>query len=158
VIGEVPRGEELRRTGARPGDGIYVSGGLGAAAVRNYRPVKVEPRLALGRFLRPRATACMDITDGLSLDLHRLCMASGVAAVIDHPIPVAPGASLEQALHGGDDYELLFTARKAPPGSHRGLPITRIGSIVGGTAGRIELFGRRHVPKGYDHLRSRGKP
>lgn len=155
VIGEAPRGEELRRSGARPGDGIYVSGALGGAGARNYAPVKIEPRLALGRFLRKkRATACMDITDGLSLDLHRLCVESGVAAVIDHPLPVVHGATLEQALHAGDDYELLFTAREEPPRSYRGLALTRIGSIVKGPAGRLELFGRRHTPKGYDHLGS----
>ncbi len=152
VIGEVPHGEELRRDGARPGDGIYVSGRLGGSGVRKYAPVKIEPRLGLGRFLRSRATACMDLTDGLSLDLHRLCLESRVAAVIDRPLPVAAGATLEQALHAGEDYELLFTARCEPPRSHRGVPLTRIGSIVKGPAGRIELFGDRHTPRGYDHL------
>ena len=155
VIGEAPHGEELRREGARPGDGIYVSGRLGAAGVRQYAAVKIEPRLGLGRFLRSRATACMDITDGLSLDLHRLCLESRAAAVIDRPLPVAAGATLEQALHAGEDYELLFTARSEPPRSHRGVPLTRIGSIVKGPAGRIELFGDRHTPRGYDHLRAR---
>ncbi len=154
VIGEAPHGEELRRSGAKPGDGIYVSGALGGAGVRNYAPVKIEPRLALGRFLRSRATACMDITDGLSLDLYRLCTASRAAAAVDRPLPVAKGATLEQALQSGDDYELLFTAREEPPRSHRGVPITRIGSIVRGPAGRIDLFGARHTPKGYDHLGS----
>ena len=157
VIGEVPHGEELRRSGARPGDGIYVSGALGGAGVRNYAPVKIEPRLALGRFLRGRATACMDLTDGLSLDLHRLCLESGVAAAIDRPLPSAPGATLEQAMHAGEDYELLFTAHREPPRSHRGLPITRVGSIARGPAGRLELFGRRHSPRGYDHLAPAGK-
>ena len=153
VVGEVPHGEELRRGGARPGDGIYVSGALGGAGARAYAPVKIEPRLPLGRFLRGRATACMDITDGLSLDLRRLCTESRAAALIDRPLPVAHGATLEQALYAGDDYELLFTAPEDPPRSHRGVPITRIGSIVRGPAGRIELFGQRHAPKGYDHLR-----
>jgi thiamine-monophosphate kinase len=146
VMGQTPHGEALLRSGARPGDGIYVSGVLGGA------PKKFEPRLALGRFLRPRATACMDLSDGLSLDLHRLCLESRTAAVIDRPLPVAPGATLEQAMHHGEDYELLFTARTAPPRSHKGVPITRAGTIVRGPAGRIELFGQRHVPRGYDHL------
>ena len=154
VIGEAPHGEQLRRDGARPGDGIYVSGRLGAAGVRRYAPVKIEPRLGLGRFLRSRATACMDLTDGLSLDLHRLCVESKVAAVIDRPLPVAARATLEQALYAGEDYELLFTARCKPPRSHHGVPLTRIGSIVKGPAGRIELFGDRHTPRGYDHLRA----
>ncbi len=152
VIGEVAHGEELRRSGARPGDGIYVSGALGGAGARNYALVKIEPRLALGRFLRKRATACMDITDGLSLDLHRLCTESRVAAVIERPLPVAHGATLDHALHAGEDYELLFTAREESPRSYRGLALTRVGSIVAGPAGRIELFGRRHTPNGYDHL------
>ena len=152
VIGEAPHGEALLRSGAQPGDGIYVSGALGGAGVRGYSPVKIEPRLGLGRFLRGRASACMDLTDGLSLDLHRLCVASRVSAVIDRPLPVAHGATLEQALHAGDDYELLFTAPGKPPRSHRGLPLTRIGSIVRGPAGRIELFGLKHSPRGYDHL------
>lgn len=147
VMGEAPHGEALLRSGARPGDGIYVSGVLGGA------PKKFEPRVALGRYLRSRATACMDLSDGLSLDLHRLCLESRVAAVIDRPVPVASGATLEQAMHTGEDYELLFTARTGPPRSHRGVPITRVGTIVRGPAGRIELFGHPHTPKGYDHLR-----
>jgi len=138
----------LLRSGARPGDGIYVSGVLGGV------PKKFEPRIALGRFLRNRATACMDITDGLSLDLHRLCTESRAAAVLDRPLPVAHGATLEKALHWGEDYELLFTAREEPPRSHRGVPITRVGTIVRGPAGRIEFFGRPHTPRGYDHLGS----
>ena len=158
VIGEAPQGEALRRNGANVGDGIYVSGALGGAGARNYAPVKVEPRLMLGRFLRKRATACMDVTDGLSLDLHRLCVESGVAAVIDHPLPVAHGATLEQALYAGDDYELLFTTREELPRSYRGLPLTRVGSIVKGSAGRIGLFGLRHTPKGYDHLGTAKEP
>jgi thiamine-monophosphate kinase len=147
VMGEAPRGKALLRSRARPGDGIYVSGVLGGA------PIKFEPRIELGRFLRARATACMDLSDGLSLDLHRLCAESGVSAVIDRPLPVAHGATMEQALHAGEDYELLFTARRELPRFHRGLPITRVGTIVRGPAGRIELFGRPHLPRGYDHLK-----
>lgn len=152
VIGEVPHGKELRREGARPGDGIYVSGALGAAGARKYAAAPVEPRLALGRWLRGKASACMDITDGLSLDLHRLCTASRVAAVVDRPLPVAPGATLEQALSAGDDYELLFTAPGPIAARHRGVALTRIGTITRGTPGHIELFGQPHAPRGYDHL------
>jgi len=153
VIGVVPKGTALRRSGARPGDAIYVSGRLGQAAVSRYR-LPAEPRLALGRHLRGRATACMDLSDGLALDLYRLCKESRVAAELDHPLPVAPGANLEQALSGGEDYELLFTAspRTRIPGAFRGIPLTRVGSIVKGAPGRMRFFGRPLKPVGWDPL------
>jgi thiamine-monophosphate kinase len=164
VVGTVPRGKALRRDGARPGDAIYVSGALGGSAlglatgrgkawVRHKRP---QPRLALGRFLRARlgATAAMDLSDGLSLDLHRLCAASGLRAEISPP-PVYRGASLEQALHGGEDYELLFTvpARVRVPAAFEGLALTRIGTMRRGAAGAVEMEGEPLPPLGYDHLR-----
>jgi thiamine-monophosphate kinase len=167
VCGVAPKGEALRRDGARPGDQIYVSGSLGGAALGlakgrgrawklHLRPI---PRLPLGRFLRHRvrATAAMDLSDGLSLDLHRLCLASGVAASVEREPPVFPGASLKQALDGGDDYELLFTLRPGalPPREHRGVPLTRIGTIRKGKSGRIEFLGRPLAPGGYDHFRKK---
>jgi thiamine-monophosphate kinase len=165
VCGSLPRGAALRRAGARAGDGIWVSGLLGGSALglktrrgeawkRHLRP---EPRLALGRFLRARlqATAAMDLSDGLSIDLPRLCLASGVAARLDRPLPVFPGATLQQALDGGEDYELLFTLppRAGPPAFFDGLPLTRIGTVEHGRAGRVEFFGRRLAPGGWDHFR-----
>ncbi len=160
VCGAVPRGKALRRDGARAGDSIYVSGRLGGSALglatgsgaawkRHLRP---EPRLALGRFLRGRATAAMDLSDGLSLDLQRLCAASGVAAGIEAP-PRFPGATLDQALHGGEDYELLFTARGPVPPSYEGIPLTRIGAIRRGPPGAVLLDGSPLPALGYDHLR-----
>ena len=164
VAGSVPKGRALRRDGARPGDAIYISGQLGGSALglatRRGRAWKrhayPEPRLALGRYLRQklRATAAMDLSDGLSLDLHRLCAASKVAAEIEAP-PVFPGATLELALDGGEDYELLFTV---PPGVHvparfENLPLTRIGAIRRGTPGRVLLSGRPIALLGYDHFR-----
>lgn len=164
VCGGAPRGTALRRDGARAGDAIYVSGKLGGAALgletgrgaawkRHARP---EPRLALGQFLRTRgrATAAMDLSDGLSLDLQRLCAASGLAAEIEAP-PLFPGASLEQALHGGEDYELLFTARTAVPPAFDGIPLTRIGRMRKGPAGSVRLDGAPLPALGYDHLRNR---
>jgi thiamine-monophosphate kinase len=143
VCGSTPRGQALRRSGARPGDLLYVSRRLG-------KPWggRIQPRLALGRTLRGRATACMDLSDGLSLDLHRLCLASGVAAVVDH-VPIVRGATLDRALHGGEDYELLFTLppRKSPP---RGT--TLIGTIVKGRAGAVQFQGKPLAPRGYDHF------
>jgi thiamine-monophosphate kinase len=166
VCGAVPAGKALRRDGARAGDGIYVSGELGASALglttqrggawkRHLRP---QPRLALGRFLRQRlpTTAAMDLSDGLSLDLARLCQASGVAADVTMP-PRYRGATIEQALHGGEDYELLFTVRgrSEPPSEFEGLRLTRIGEIRKGPPGEIMLNGRPLPSHGYDHFRKR---
>lgn len=141
VCGAVPRGSALRRDSARVGDAVHVSGRLGKAWDR-----PIQPRLALGQRLRGLATACMDLSDGLSLDLHRLCKASGVGAAIDR-VPVVKGSTIERALHGGEDYELLFTlpaGKRAPAGT------TRIGVI---TRSKTVLFaGQPLAAKGYDHF------
>jgi len=174
VCGAAARGTALRRDTARAGDAIYVSGALGGSAMglalamnssasagtpsgpawrRHLRPT---PRLALGRFLRTRlrATAAMDLSDGLSLDLHRLARASGLAAEIQAP-PRYPGASLDQSLHGGEDYELLFTARPDArvPARFGGLPLTRIGTMRKGRPGAVLFSGALLEPLGYDHFR-----
>jgi thiamine-monophosphate kinase len=86
-------------------------------------------------WLRKRAvaTAAIDLSDGLSTDLGHICEESGVAAEVDEALlPVHPAASLEQALHGGEDYELLFTARAGTvlPRQIAGVPLTQIGRIV----------------------------
>jgi thiamine-monophosphate kinase len=163
VCGAVPKSSALLRSGARPGDRIYVSGRLGGSALglatgkgaawkRHLRP---EPRLRLGRFLRERlhASAAMDLSDGLSLDLNRMCDASGVSARIEPP-PVYPGASLEQALHGGEDYELLFTVPRGanPPEDFEGLPLTQIGTIEPSGKSRVLLHGKPLQPLGFDHF------
>jgi thiamine-monophosphate kinase len=161
VCGSAPVGASLRRSTAHAGDYVYVSDTLGGSALglatskgaawkRHLRP---EPRLALGRYLRTRASAAMDITDGLSLDLHRLCLASNVSADIEPP-PLFRGASLEQALHGGEDYELLFTARpnKRIPAAFGGIALTRIGQIRRGHAGEMRQAGKPLPIKGYDHF------
>jgi thiamine-monophosphate kinase len=165
VCGAVSRGRALRRDGARAGDGIFVSGKLGGSAQgletgagagwkRHLRP---QPRIELGRFLREtlHATAAMDLSDGLSLDLRRLCLASGVAADIEEP-PRFAAATHEQALHGGEDYELLFTLRpgRRAPARFGSLPLTRIGTMRRGRAGEVRLAGRRLAPLGYDHFRN----
>ena len=165
VCGAVPRGRALRRDGARPGDEVWVSGRLGGSALglatgrgkawrRHLRP---EPRLALGAYLRTRlrATACMDLSDGLSLDLRRLCLASGVVAEIEPP-PVFPGATVEQALHGGEDYELLFTVRPGTrvPDAFESIPLARIGAVRAGAAGKVLLAGQTLEPGGWDHFRA----
>ncbi len=143
VCGAVPRGQALRRDGARAGDSLWVSGRLGRAWDR-----RIEPRLALGRSLLRRATSCIDISDGLALDLHRVCLASRVAAEVDR-VPVAKGATVARALHGGDNYELLFTL---PAGAAGPKGTTRIGNIVRGPAGAMQFKGRPLAPTGYDHF------
>src|SRR5688572_33436302 len=116
------KGNGIASRRSKPGEAIYVSGALGLSAKRGNR-LRPVPRLELGRSLRGRASACMDLSDGLSIDLYRMCEASGVSARLNH-VPVATGATLEQALHGGEDYELLYTG---PPG----LPGIMIGRVVG---------------------------
>ncbi|MBE7543335.1 MAG: thiamine-phosphate kinase [Bryobacteraceae bacterium] len=156
VIGSVPRGRALRRSGAKSGDGIYVSGPLGAAAASNWK-TKAQPRIGLGVELRRRhrASACMDLSDGLSTDLPRMMLASGFAAELrSGSIPLAKGASLEQALHGGEDYELLFTL---PPTAQRDPEsgFTLIGFVLDGPPGRVRLDGKTLKPGGWDPFRRR---
>ena len=128
VVGEVAPGRARSRAGAAPGERIVVTGALGGAAVglrlaRASRALSDDERTALDRYLRPiarvgegavlarhGATASIDISDGLSLDLARLCAASGVGArIVADAIPVAPGADRDAALGGGEDYELIAT-------------------------------------------------
>jgi len=97
-------GPPVLRSGARPGDVLFVTGPLGAA------PSRPTPRLAEGAAARVAgATAMIDLSDGLALDLRRLAAASGVGVALD-VVPVAEGASWDDALGRGEDYELLFAA------------------------------------------------
>lgn len=161
--GEVLLGKALLRSGARPGDRIYVTGELGGSAhglstrrgtawKRHLRP---DPRVPAGLLLRAlRVSSCMDLSDGLALDLSRLCRESGVSATLSGSLPIARGASLSQALRGGEDYELLFTARprlKIPP-RLGDLPVTEIGVITKGRPGRITFAGEPLQPEGFDHF------
>jgi thiamine-monophosphate kinase len=192
VIGEVRNGGALLRSEARPGDLIYVSGHLGEAefGLRRIHLSKKtapnspflrkhlypEPRLKLGRWLAQNklATAMMDLSDGLSSDLPRLCHASGVGATVHAAqLPKLPKAFLEQAsgaqarqlaLHGGDDYELLFTVATSKsrqlPSSLDGIPITTIGEII--REKRVLLRDERGkvrplLPHGWDPFRHNKK-
>ncbi len=144
VCGTVARGKALRRDGARVGDLLYVSGALGKPWSKTF-----EPRLELGRALIGKATAAIDLSDGLSLDLRRVCLASGVAAEVDE-VPVVRGATLEQALHGGEDYEVLFTLpreRRPPAG------VIRIGKMARGKRGAVRFQGKPLQPLGFNHFR-----
>jgi thiamine-monophosphate kinase len=164
-VGTVSRGQALLRSGARSRDGIYVSGALGGSALglathrgaARQRHLRPTPRLELGRYLRKslHATAAMDLSDGLSIDLARMCQASGCSASID-VVPRFPGASLEQALHGGEDYELLFTVRSGVrvPAHFHGVPLTRIGTMLKGADAVVLLDGKPLAALGHDHFRA----
>ena len=189
LLGSVPTGKALLRSGARPGDALYVTGTLGGSAaqlaltaarpaaslhLRTAAPGHPQlfpaPRLAQGRRLRSLASAAIDLSDGLSTDLTHLCQASGVRAEMDaallpiHPIARAGVDPLALALHGGEDYELLFTAPQAitVPRSIAGVPVSRIGSLYSRRKGDptialIGLDGRRPplAAQGWEHFRSK---
>ncbi|HZD76277.1 MAG TPA: thiamine-phosphate kinase [Acidobacteriaceae bacterium] len=182
VVGAVERGRALLRSGAKAGDAIYVTGTLGGAAAElralmkapaRFRGVTAataehphffpEPRIDVGRALMRRglATAAIDISDGLSVDLEHLCEESGLRAEVDASLlPLGLSATLEDALHGGDDYELLFTAdaEARVPRKIAGVPVHRIGRILLRLAGRprmtlLEDGGRRPLQAaGWQHF------
>jgi thiamine-monophosphate kinase len=195
LIGGVRPGRALLRSGAKPGNLIYVTGELGGAAaellalerdpkifarlkaaVPGHPHLFPEPRLAAGGKLAARelATAAIDLSDGLSSDLRHLCEASGLAAEIEadlvaiHPMArlaeaagFAPSA-LNLALHGGEDYELLFTASPGVkvPGEIGGVGVRAVGRMRVKEAGGpvvvlVEADGlRRELPRGgWEHLR-----
>jgi thiamine-monophosphate kinase len=161
--GRVQRGRALLRSTAKPGDRIYVTGELGGSAhglaakrgkewQRHLRP---EPRVPAGMALHQfRASACMDLSDGLALDLHRLCLESDVSAELNGTLPVARNASLHEAVYGGEDYELLFTApaQVRVPAEIAGLPVTCIGRITSGHPGKIQYMNRLLPIGGFDHF------
>ncbi len=176
AAGVAPRAKALRRSGARPGDRVYVSGRLGGSllglrrllagktdmrdrAVRKHcRPLA---RLALGVFLRERGcTAAIDLSDGLSTDALRLADAGNAALRLEAArIPLFPGASVEDALASGEEYELLFTAppQAALPAAHDGLALTRIGTVERGSGLLLERDGATTAlePGGFDHFAGR---
>jgi thiamine-monophosphate kinase len=147
VCGAVPRGQALLRSKAKPGETLYVSGPLGAAALalEHGRTCLPVPQLALGQTLYAQGVRCaMDLSDGLSIDLRRLCVASSVSAHLDQ-VPRARGASLHHALHGGEDYALLFTSRKPIP---QAIAIARIAKA---NPGEVFFEGQPLPPLGWDH-------
>ncbi len=181
IFGEVPAGRALLRSGARPGDEVWVSGMPGRAAqglahlqgrivleapaladclAALHRP---QPRVALGLALRSLATSAIDVSDGLLADLGHILAASGVAATLKLAVPPAPTFADTCYLSGGDDYELLFTV---PADRHEqvltlsaslSLPLTCIGRIEAGKAGDLTVLTRAGEPvdvghRGYDHF------
>ena len=161
--GTVARGKAFLRSAAKPGDLIYVTGSLGASSLgfrtKRGAPWKMHrsptPRIEAALALRKAGVLCaMDISDGLSLDLARLCNESNVSAELISALPLAAGASLDDALNGGEDYELLFTAspRKKIPTRVAGLPVTNIGRVTGRQPVLIKLDGKPLPQKGFDHF------
>jgi len=189
VLGEIRSGQAVRRSGARPGDAVFVTGQLGAAqlglelvlrgmhrqarwhrflAAHYYPKIQVE----LGQWLARRGlvSAMMDLSDGLSTDLSRLCRASGVGSLLygdKIPAVLIPkglqkiGDARQLALHGGEDYGLLFTVPERSvvriPRAMYGTRITRIGEIVAGRGVRISGAGGRAsklAPRGWDHFKT----
>lgn len=108
------------------------------------------------------ASACIDVSDGLSTDLSHICEESGVGAVIEaEAVPVAKGATLEQALHGGEDYELLFTSAKPVAEKIAGVKVSLVGEIVKGKKMElVDAAGKRREleVKGWEHFREGGGP
>lgn len=186
VLGESLVNKAVMRSGAEPGDEIYVSGKLGGAALglellqkgkrltdNNLTKIeksallahlKPEPKLDLGSQLvkSQLVTAMIDISDGLSSDLGHICKESQVGAIIDSALlPLFDGATMDQALNGGEDYELLFTVPAEKVGQVKelamlfpNLSITKIGVITSNLTkflitqnGQIPL-----KPCGYDHF------
>ena len=164
----------LLRSGARPGDAIYVTGTLGdaagalaGAAALAGRLDLPEPRVPAGMALRGIATSAIDVSDGLAADLGHVLRASGVGASVDTArLPLSPALlaafgrdrATDLALAGGDDYELAFTVppEREPLLAEATLkvPVSRIGTIEQGTG--LRCLGAdgmaRPAPRGYEHF------
>lgn len=180
IAGWVETDRWLMRSGARPGDLLFISGAPGEAAAGltviqramqdtcatshlRQRFLRPEPRVALGRSLRGVASAAMDVSDGLLTDLDKLCTASGCGATVDIDLLPVSAALLQSfsredcvdyALAGGDDYEILFTVS---PDRLQDLPTdvacTRIGNITDCDV-RCSRSGQPFTPRrrGYVHF------
>ncbi len=153
LTGSVPGRRFVRRGGGSPGDRLFVTGCLGGSIAGHH--LDFLPRLQEGRWLaqRGRATAMMDVSDGLGSDLPRLAQASGCGFAVErNHLPVRKGATPEQALTDGEDYELLFAVpdnradRLVAAWPFRRTLLTEIGRLC--DPGDVP----RDWPSGWDHF------
>ena len=168
VLGATDGRDPVLRSGARPGHGVFVTGPLGASAagLRALRAGAHDPAGAIDAHRRPAArveegravsdgggSAMIDVSDGMAIDLGRLADASSVGIALER-VPLAVGATLEDALGGGEDYELLFSApddRVAACFTERGLrPPVRIG-VCTNKKGQLTLNGEPLRRSGFEH-------
>ena len=161
ILGEAEEARLLLRSGANPGDALYVTGELGNS-LASGRHLDFEPRLKEGKFLADNgfASAMLDVSDGLLLDAKRLAEASRLRLRIDPAaLPLRAGATAEGALSDGEDYELLFTV---PSGKEAELVrnwnlttrLTRIGVAESGEPDVCDPAGRSLLTRGkcgYEH-------
>ncbi len=158
VLGVAPAGRVVLRSGARPGDRVFVTGRLGGSI--NGRHLRFVPRIAEAQWLAGHAhpSAMMDLSDGLAQDLPRLARASGVGIRLDFSaIPRSRGSTTQGALGDGEDYELLFTVSDATGATgisqwSEAFPAVRLTEI-----GRVVPAGDRHddcvkLGGGWDHF------
>jgi thiamine-monophosphate kinase len=170
MIGRVRKGAAVLRSGARPGDRIYVTGILGSSSLglerlqsgdrkhaSVFRHLYPEPRHGLGYAVAGRTHAMIDVSDGLSTDLTHILEESKVSARIYRSmIPAAPEAADGQVLHGGEEYELILVAPELPD-AMEGVPITRIGEVIESSTGHQAFLidgSRESVlhPRGWQHF------
>ncbi len=179
VMGSCAREKSIRRSTAKIGDAIFVTGELGASAAGLQLLLKGEieknslvtahlmpqPRIEFGMALGATefVHSMLDVSDGLAQDLSHICEESNVSAVLNaEAIPVASGANFEQALSGGEDYELLFTANLSSEkvlqklAKNCDIRLTCIGEIIKQTTEPIFLNREKNIQplhsKGFDHF------